>query len=70
MDCFWIDYHLENVDIQVLLTIGVQDICDSTFHSEFGGHFVFQFQTLSRTVKKLLSALALISGIHRTYLDR
>ena len=44
MDCFWIDYHLENVDIQVLLTIGIQNIWDnSTFHSEFGGHFVFQF---------------------------
>ena len=21
MDCFWVDYHLENVDIQVLLMI-------------------------------------------------
>ena len=58
MDCIWIDYHLENVDIQVSLTIGARDIWNnSTFHSEFVCHFVFQFQTLSMTAKKLLSAL-------------
>ena len=34
--------YFENVDIQVLLTLGVRDIWNnSTFHSEFGGHFVF-----------------------------
>ena len=45
MDCFWVDYHLENVDIQVLFTIGFRDIWNiSTFHSEFGSHFVFHFE--------------------------
>ena len=54
MNCCWTDYHLENVDIQVLLTIGIRDTWNnSTFHGEFGGHFVFQFLTLSRTVKKM-----------------
>ena len=44
MDCSWTDYHHENVDIQVLLTIGIRDTWNNiTFHDEFGGHFVFQF---------------------------
>ena len=38
--CFRTDYCLENVDIEVLLEIGVWDIRNySTFHSEFGGPF-------------------------------
>ena len=50
MDCLWIDYHLENVDNYT--SVIVRDICNnSTFYSEFGGHFVFKFQTLSRAVK-------------------
>ena len=67
MDCLWTYYHLENVDIQVLMAIGVWDIWNySIFHSEFGGHSVLN---TSQYNKKMLFALALICGIYRTYLD-
>ena len=70
MDCFWTYYHLETVDIQVLLTIWVWDMWNySTFHSEFGRHFFFLVLNTFRYSKKMLFALALISSIYKTYLD-
>ena len=55
MNCFWADNHPANVDIQVLLAREGWDIWNySTFHSEFGGQFVFQVQLLSGRVKTVI----------------
>ena len=65
------DYNIDKVDIQVLSTIGVWDIWNySIINSEFGDHFVSSVFDTFRYNKILLSALALISGIYRIYLDR